>query len=98
MILAGLAGCGAASCVGFPTALAPGAADPRCVARAGDVDPQRLRATVAALAGSPRYLDEERATARAWLTQNLTAAGRTVEDRPFDIAGVYGDNLVARGA
>lgn len=58
----------------------------------------RLFNSIRMLTESPRFYDEERALARTMLTQQLTDAGWLVEERPFEIAGVYGSNLVALGA
>jgi hypothetical protein len=87
-----------ASCAGLPTEIAPGAPNASCSTRADPVDPERMAANVRELARSPRFFDDQRYEARTWLTEQLTAAGRAVDEQPFDISGVFGTNLLARGS
>lgn len=89
---------GCARWVGLPSALPAGAPALDCVGDVPAADPDRLMATVRALAASPRESDPERARAREWLVRALADGGRAVESLPFEIAGVDGVNLLARGA
>lgn len=96
------AGCvSASSCAGLPTPITANPSCPSCpacAALADRVDPLGPVVTVRTLAASPRYLDEQRAEARAWLVEAFARAGRSAEAQPFEISGLRGVNLVARGA
>ena len=84
--------------LGLPTPIEARAAPAACAARADSVDEARTFAAIKALAKTPRRTDAQRDRARAFLTDALKRAGRTVEARPFTVAGVSGINLVAPGA
>lgn len=85
------------ACVRPPTSPAGGAVPDACLPVASRVDPERVGADIAALAASPRRSDARRAETRAALRVALEAAGFTVTERPFTIAGVSGTNVVATG-
>lgn len=75
-----------------PTEQAP--VDPSCVALADRVDGARVFAAIEHLAAAERRSPEERAAVRSWLTSHV---GLPTEERPFQIAGIEGVNLVVPG-
>jgi hypothetical protein len=80
----------------LPALVEPGAGTP-CDALLAAVDAERPMASVRWLARSPRWSPERRAEVRQWLQTELEAAGFQVELVPFEINGVSGTNVVARG-
>lgn len=80
----------------LPTLVSPGVAVP-CRSLSERVDSARPIRDVSALASSPRRSEARKEEVRALLEEQLTAAGLSVERRPFEISGIRGVNLVASG-